>query len=186
LGDAAVAARAYIALDYLGLGDRTYILDGGLEAWKAEGKPVTKEIPARKTTKFTPKVKSGVFVDLDYVKAHSGKPGFRLVDCRSRIGFNTSGVGIFRPGHIPGAINLPFATVLDSTNKYLPIDSLKGKFESAGIKPGDELITYCYSGRATCPVYVAAKMLGYNVHLYDGSFEEWSRHEELPVEVTKK
>ncbi|MDI6808809.1 MAG: rhodanese-like domain-containing protein [Candidatus Eisenbacteria bacterium] len=186
LGDAAAAARVYVTLDFLGLGDRAYILDGGLEAWKAEGKPVIKEITPRKSVKFTPMIRSGVFVGLEYVKAQSGKTGFRLVDCRSAQGFNAGGVGMFRAGHIPGAVNLPFPAVLDSTNKYLPMDSLKAKFESAGIKTGDEIITYCYSGRATCPVYVAAKMLGYNVHLYDGSFDEWSRHEDLPVEVTKK
>jgi thiosulfate/3-mercaptopyruvate sulfurtransferase len=186
LGDATAAARVYITLDYLGLGDQTYILDGGLEAWKAEGRPVTKELPAYKPVKFKPMIKSGVFVNLEYVKARFGKAGFRLVDGRSAQGFDGGGVGVFRAGHIPGAVNLPFSAVLDSTNRYLPTDSLKVRFQSAGIKPGDDIIAYCYSGRAACPIYVAAKMLGYNVHLYDGSFEEWSRQGDLRVEVTKK
>jgi thiosulfate/3-mercaptopyruvate sulfurtransferase len=188
LGDAAAAARVYITLEYLGLGDGTCILDGGLEAWKSEGRPVTKELPVYKRAEFTPTIKDGVFVDLGYVKARSGNTGFRLVDGRSAQGFagGGGGLGVFRAGHIPGAVNVPFSAVVDTTNRYLPVDSLKAKFESAGIKPGDDIVAYCYSGRTACPVYVAAKMLGYNVHLYDGSFEEWSRQEDLPVEVKKK
>jgi thiosulfate/3-mercaptopyruvate sulfurtransferase len=188
LGDAAAAARVYITLEYLGLGDRAYILDGGLEAWKAEGRPVTKEISGYNPAKFTPMIKDGVFVDLDYVKARSGKAGVRLVDGRSAQGFDGGGsaVGVFRAGHIPEAVNLPFSAVLDAANRYLPVDSLKTKFESAGIKPGDDIVAYCNSGRTACPVYVAAKMLGYTVHLYDGSFEEWSRQEDLPVDVKEQ
>jgi thiosulfate/3-mercaptopyruvate sulfurtransferase len=186
LGDAATAARVHITLEYLGLGDRAYILDGGLEAWKAEGRPLTKEVTAHKRTKFTPTIKDGVFVDLEYAKTHFGKTGFRFVDGRSAQGFDGGGAGVFRAGHIPGAANVPFSAVLDATNRYLPMDSLKTKFDSAGIKPGDDVIAYCYSGRTACPIYVAAKMLGYNVHLYDGSFEEWSRQEDLPVEAKGK
>lgn len=148
--------------------------------------PVTKEIPAYEPGRFNPVIKNGIFVDLEYVKARSGEAGFCLVDGRSAQGFEGGGVGVFRAGHIPGAINLPFSAVLDSTNRYLPTDSLRAKFQSVGIKPGDDIISYCYSGRTACPIYVAAKILGYNVHLYDGSFEEWSRREKLPVEVTKK
>jgi len=188
LGDAAVAARVYITFEYLGLGDRTYILDGGLEAWKSEGRPVTKELPVYKRAEFTPTIKDGVFVDLGYVKARSGQTGVRLVDGRSAQAFagGGGGLGVFRTGHIPGAANVPFTAVVDTTNRYLPVDSLKARFESAGIKPGDDIVAYCNSGRTACPVYVAAKMLGYTVHLYDGSFEEWSRQEDLPVEVKKK
>ena len=93
---------------------------------------------------------------------------------------------MFRTGHIPGAVNVPFTAVVDTTNRYLPVDSLKARFESAGIKPGDDIVAYCNSGRTACPVYVAAKMLGYTVHLYDGSFEEWSRQEDLPVDVKEQ
>jgi len=188
LGDATAAARAYVTLDYLGLGDQTHILDGGLEAWKTEGRPVTKEIPARKVTAFTPKTQDGVFVDLGYVKEHMGKAGMSLVDGRPMPAFDGTGpmIGVFRAGHIPGAVNVPYSTVLDAANRYLPVDSLKAKFDAAGVKPGDEVVAYCGSGRTATPIYVAAKMLGYTVHLYDGSFEEWSRQEDLPVDVKKK
>jgi thiosulfate/3-mercaptopyruvate sulfurtransferase len=189
LADPTAAARVYVTLDYLGLGDRTHILDGGFEAWKAEGRPVTKEIPARRAAKFTPKIEDGVFVDVGYVAAHMGKPGTALVDGRPAQAYDGAGgsmAGVFRAGHIPGAVNLPYTTLLDTANRYLPADSLAAKFEKAGVKPGDEIVAYCGSGRTATPVYVAAKMLGYKVHLYDGSFEEWSRREDLPVEAKQK
>ena len=100
--------------------------------------------------------------------------------------YNGIGGGFPRPGHIPGAVNIYFNTLFDSTNKYLPLDSLKAKFASAGIKPGDEVITYCHVGQTASADYIAAKLLGHTVHLYDGSFEDWSGRDDLPVYIEKK
>lgn len=185
LGDVGAAARAYVTLDWLGLGDRTYILNGGFEAWKAAGLPTTKEIPTVKKGNFTPKLKPDVFAELDYVKSHYRNEGVRMLDCRTAAGFNmASGPTLFRGGHIPGAINLPFSVVTDSTNRFRPLDSVNLKIVEAGIKPTDEIIAYCWSGQTSCRQYVALKSLGYKVRMYDGSFEEWSRIEDLPVEIT--
>jgi thiosulfate/3-mercaptopyruvate sulfurtransferase len=187
LGDMAAAARVYVTLDYLGMGDRTAILDGGLEAWKAAGEPVTKETPKYEAGAFVPKTRKDAIVDLEYVKSKYRDEGVRMVDGRSAQAFNAgSGVGAFRGGHIPGAVNIPFSAVADSLNRYQPLDSLKTAFEKAGITPATQIVTYCSVGRTACPVYVAARMLGYDVRLYDGSFEEWSRQEDLPVESAGK
>ena len=115
LGDVAAVARVYITLDYLGMGDRTAILDGGFEAWKTEGKPVTKEIPRFEPGVFVPKVRESVLANLDEVRASYDREHVRLVDARSAQGFNASeGAGVFRGGHIKGAINIPFSSVTDS------------------------------------------------------------------------
>ena len=185
LGDLGSVARIYVVLDWLGLGDRTYILNGGFEAWKAAGLPVTKEIPTVAKGNFTPRLRPDVFAELDYVKAHYRDDGVKMVDCRTRQGFDGSGgVNIYRSGHIPGAVNIPYSVITDTTNHFRPLDSINVKLEEAGIKPTDEVITYCWVGQASCRHYVALKSLGYKVRLYDGSFEEWSRIDELPVEVT--
>jgi thiosulfate/3-mercaptopyruvate sulfurtransferase len=182
LGDVAAAARIYVTLEQLGLGDRTFILDGGLEAWKAEGRPVTRETFRHRRGTLTLKPRGDVIADVEFVAARYRQPGVRLVDARSPQGFNAPGGAVVRGGHIPGAVNLPFTSLTDSTDRYRPLDSLRVRFERAGVQPGDEIITYCNVGRTASPVYVAAKMLGYTVRLYDGSFEEWSRREDLPVE----
>ena len=187
LGDIAAAARVYVTLDYLGMGERTVILDGGLEAWKAAGNPVTQEVPKYAPGSFAPKLRQDALVDLEYVKSKYRSEDVRLVDSRSAIAFNLAeGVGIYRGGHIPGAVNIPFSAIEDSLHRYQPLDRLRAVFERAGVKPGTEIIAYCYMGRVACPAYVAAKMLGYDVCLYDSSYEEWSRREDLPIEIETK
>ena len=185
-GNVSATARAYVTLEYLGMGDRTSFLDGGFEAWKAAGNPVSKEAPSYRRGSFTPHLKRDAIVDVEYVKSHMNSPGVAILDARAPEFYNGVGGGHPRPGHIPGAINLFYTTLFDTSNKYLPLDSLKAKFDAAGIKPGVDIITYCHVGQTASSAYLAAKLLGHSVHLYDGSFEDWSGREELPVVVEAK
>jgi len=185
LGDVGAVARIYVVLDWLGLGDQTFILNGGFEAWKAAGLPVTKDLPKVNKGNFTPRLRPDVFAELDYVRTHYRDNGVKMVDCRTPQGFDGSpGVNIYRSGHIPGAINIPATIVTDTTYRFRPLDSIDLKIVDAGIRRTDEVIIYCWVGTTACREYVALKSLGYKVRLYDGSFEEWSRIDELPVEVT--
>jgi len=184
LGDVSTTARMYVTLDYAGLGERTFILNGGLEAWKSEGRPVTSVVAKHRKGSLSLRPRAEVLADIEEVAAISHSPGSRLVDARSARAYGAAGGGgVVRGGHIPGAINLPFTAVTDSASRYLPPDSLAVLFESAGLEPGAAVVAYCNSGRTASPIYVAAKLLGYDVRLYDGSFEEWSRRLDLPVEM---
>ncbi len=186
LGDVSGTARVYVTLDYLGMGDRTKILDGGLAAWNAAGLPVTKDEPKYTPGTFVPRIQKDVVYHLDTMSSRYDAPGVRVLDARSRQEYNAvEGLSVFRGGHIPGAINMPFMSLFDTLDCYQPLDTLAAKFQKAGVKPGADVIVYCGAGRTASPLYVAAKMLGYKVHLYDGSFQEWSRKEDLPVENTK-
>ena len=182
LGDVTGAARVYVALEHLGLGERAVILDGGFEAWKAEGRPVAKDAPAARRGRVVPRVRDDVLAGVEQLRAP--EPGVRLVDARTAQAFGSpGGPAAVRGGHMPGAVNLPVTAIIDSLSRYQPADSLRARFARAGIAPGERLVVYCGIGRTACPVYVAARMLGHEVRLYDGSFEEWSRREDLPVEV---
>ena len=185
-GNVSPTARLYITLEYFGMGDRTSILDGGFEAWKTEGHPVSKEDSRFARGSFTPHLQKESIVDGDYVKSKMNVAGITIVDARAPQFYNGVGGGFPRAGHIPGARNLYFSTLFDTTNKYLPDDSLRLKFSQAGIQPGGEIITYCHVGQTASAVYVAAKRLGYHVHLYDGSFEDWSGREDFPIELPAK
>ena len=185
-GNVSPTARAYITLEYLGMGDRTSILDGGFEAWKKAGNQVSTESPAVKRSSFTPHVKRNAIVDGDYVKSHLKAAGVTILDARAPEFYKGIGGGFPRPGHIPGAVNVFYTTLFDSTNKYLPLDSLKAKYAAAGIKDGDDIITYCHVGQTASSDYIAAKLLGHEVHLYDGSFEDWSGREDTPLELPAK
>ncbi len=186
LGDVTGAARVYATLDQMGLGDRTSLLDGGLEAWKAEGRPVTTAEPRVRRGHLATRGAGEAIVGLDYVTGCYHEPGVRLVDGRPKPFYDGAPLsGLVRPGHIPGAVSLPAAALTDSTDRYLPADSLRARFERAGVKPGEHVIAYCQIGRSAAPIYVAAKMLGHDARLYDGSYEQWSRRMELPIEGKK-
>jgi thiosulfate/3-mercaptopyruvate sulfurtransferase len=176
-------ARVFMTLDYLGLGDRTSILDGGLPAWRAEGKPVTTTVTDPKPGRFTPQPNTKLVVDAAWVSANLDKPRVMILDARAPKFYTGAEAGQMpRAGHIPGAKNIPFSTLVeDSNNKFKSATALRELFNAAEVKPGDSIATYCHIGQQASLLYFAARYLGYDAHLYDGSFEDWSRRPELPV-----
>ncbi|MFN8060771.1 MAG: sulfurtransferase [Vicinamibacterales bacterium] len=178
------AARVFVALDVLGLGDRASLLDGGLAGWKAAGKPVVTEASAPVAGSLTPKPQPSVIVDTAWVKARMNGPT-TIVDARAPGFYTGAEKGNFpRHGHIVGAVNIPYDTLTEPPLLTVKSEAqLRALFEAAGVEPGGEVVTYCHIGQQASALYLAAKMLGYKVHLYDGSFEEWSNTSELPIET---
>src|ERR1051326_1864011 len=180
-------ARVFMTLDYLGLGDRTSILDGGLPAWRAENKPVTAVLPQPKPGHFTPAPKSKLVVDADWVKANLNKPGVVILDARASKFYTGEEAGQMpRAGHIPSAKNIPFSSLVeDSSNKFKSVAALRSLFIAAGVKQNDSVATYCHIGQQASLLYFVARYLGYEAHLYDGSFQDWSNRQDLPVEKSE-
>jgi thiosulfate/3-mercaptopyruvate sulfurtransferase len=176
-------ARVFLTLDYLGLGDRTSILDGGLPAWRAEGRPVTSEVHAATPGRLVPHTRQELVVDAAWVNANLHKPGVMVLDARAPKFYTGEEVRLTRGGHIPGAKNIPFSSLVeDSNNKFKSVEMLRQLFNAAGVKKGDSVTTYCHIGQQASLLYFVARYLGYDTHLYDGSFEDWSQRRELPVE----
>ncbi|MBI3112345.1 MAG: sulfurtransferase [Ignavibacteriales bacterium] len=180
-GNVTIVTRMFFTLDYLGLGGRTAILDGGLDAWKAGGHPVSKEPASFKRGNATLQPNASLVATWDVVRSAVDKPGFSIIDARGQQFYQGNGGGMPRAGHIPSAKNIPFSTVVDSTNKMKSVAELTKMFTEAGVKQGDNVVTYCHIGQQATLLYFTAKYLGYNVRLYDGSFEDWSGREEGPV-----
>lgn len=186
-GNVSTVARMFATLDYLGMGDKTSILDGGIDAWKSEGRQVTKEISAVKRGTLTPHLKKSVFVDVEFVKSNLNNSNISIVDVRPPNIYNgSSSAGYSRVGHIPGAVNINSSTLVDSTNKVLPLPKLVEMFNSVGVKEDNDVVTYCNVGASASIVYVIARYLGFNAHIYDGSFEDWSSREDLPLVIPQK
>src|SRR5205809_1281348 len=176
-------ARVFMTLDYLGLGDRTSILDGGLPAWQAAGKPVTAETKAPKPGNFTPRPKTKLVVDAAWVSANLNKPGVAILDARATKFYTGAEAGQMpRAGHIPSARSIPFSSLVDDKNRFKSAAALRELFSAAGVQKTDTVATYCHIGQQASLLYFAARYLGYDAHLYDGSFEDWSRRADLPVE----
>ncbi len=178
------ATRVVLTLDWIGLGDRTRLLDGGMKRWKHEGRPVTDAIPpAAKPGRLTPRpVRADLIVDHAAVQRSIKAPGVKIIDARAEMFYDGPRHGEHRAGHIPGAANLPFNAVFGDDLRLLSADSLTTLFRKAGARPGDTIIVYCHIGQQATAVIFAARSLGYTARLYDGSFDDWSARRELPVE----
>jgi thiosulfate/3-mercaptopyruvate sulfurtransferase len=177
-------ARVFMTLDYLGFGDRTSILDGGFPAWRAESRPVTSEIVEAKKGRFTPHPHNKLIVDAAWVKENLSKSNVRILDARAPQFYSGAEKGRMpRGGHIPHAHNIPFSSLVeDANNKFKSVTALKDLFDQADVKPKSTVATYCHIGQQASLLYFVARYLGYEAHVYDGSFEEWSNRAELPVE----
>jgi thiosulfate/3-mercaptopyruvate sulfurtransferase len=173
-------ARAFLTFDQFGLGRRVSIMNGGFDSWKAEGRPVSTDVPPVAPGTATAASGGRLIADAAYVQARIDKPGATIVDARDARFYNGDGGGQPRPGHIPSAVNVPFSSLIDGTT-IKDEATLRGMFTAAGVKPGSEVVSYCHIGQQGSLVWLAARMLGYEARLYDGSFEDWSGREDLPV-----
>jgi thiosulfate/3-mercaptopyruvate sulfurtransferase len=185
-GPPLAAARAFVTLDYLGHGDRTALLDGGLERWVAEGRPLSTEAPEVARGRFTPRPRPELVVDAAWVAARLDSPGIALLDARPEAEFagDVAGAGIPRPGHIPGARNVFWQRMIRSPEDptFLEPDTLRALLADAGVEPGDTVVAYCRTGVQASVAYFVARYLGYEARMYDGSFIDWSPREALRVE----
>jgi len=181
------ATRILFTLDHAGLGDRVALLDGGQPAWKKEGRPLTADLPRFEPGALSPLSLRQTIVDGEYVRAHLATPGSSIVDSRDVDFYSGAEVGgraesPHRAGHIAGAKSVSFDSVVDEDTTFLSDAALRAKFDAAGIRPGDTVITYCHIGQQATATLFAARLLGHEALLYDGSFEDWSRRADAPVE----
>lgn len=172
------ATRVIFTLQAAGLGERVSLLDGGMDAWRVQQRPTTAQ-PGAVVNVTGPEIRmQPVVVDADFVRSHAGSAGYVLVDARAPVyfdGIEPSGApGKRRKGHIPGAVSIPFTDVVEPDNKLKIPARLTALFAARGIKAGTRLVVYCHIGQQATAVIFAARSLGIDALLYDGSFEDWT------------
>lgn len=181
-----MASRLFYTLDYAGLGDQVSLLNGGFKAWKEEGRPVGKSDSDHRKENIEISTIDELRISKEEVFRSLGNEQVTLVDARPADRYNgtVEDNNGGRQGHIPGAINIPFfeVTLEDSSHFFRPEQELRELFEANNIQAGNKLITYCGTGIWASPLYFTARLLGYEVRFYDGSFQEWAKDESLPLD----
>jgi len=178
------SARVACTLQYAGI-ENVALLDGGVNKWVAEKKPLSTRVEKRKTSKFRGKYISEKFADKNYVKERLGK--LILLDLREREFFTGEKKMDCVPmrGHIPGAFNMPTSCAFNEDRTFKTKEELRVIAESAAGKDRSAaIVTYCDAGQC-CPTwsYLLTEALGYqNVRLYIGSMQEWVKDPQAPVE----
>jgi thiosulfate/3-mercaptopyruvate sulfurtransferase len=183
-----MASRAYFTLDYLGLADRAALLDGGVEKWRAEGRPEATVAPQVAKTKLKaephPEILVGTQQMAEYSRAKPGSSAPVLIDARPREEYEGQRLSedVSKAGHIPEAIGVYWREMLipgDIPQLRSPADLRK--LFALPPENDKEVVTYCRTGMQSSFDYFVLKYLGYKPRMYDGSFYEWSRSP-LPVE----
>lgn len=152
------------------------VLDGGLGKWEAEDKPVSQEFPSVQESNFKVKERKKDVASFEEVKKAKDKDDVMLLDARPSQVYE--GKGPWRlPGHIPGAVNLPWKSLMREDNpRWLkPEKELKELLKKRGISPDKELICSCGTGREATNEYLLFKRyLKYpKVKIDEGAFTKW-------------
>ena len=165
--------------------DHAVVLDGGLAAWRAGGRPLTREIsPARSDARFTASFRPELVADRDEVRDALEDPSILLVNALSPELHRGEQSRYGRAGHIPGSSNIPARSLLLPDGTVRPAPDLRRAFEESGALEADRVIAYCGGGISATTDALALAVLGRgDVAIYDGSLREWAADADLPLET---
>jgi len=179
--------RLYFTLDYLGYSDKTFLLDGGLALWEHEGGELTSETTAPERGSFTLKPNPDLVASIGFVKEHLDNKSLNIIDARASVFYEGVQSSMGAKGHIPSAKTIPFTSIVnDGPNGSYILKSkeeLQEIFDEQGLKKDTPIVLYCHIGQQATLVYFAAKILGYNAQLFDGSMHNWSQDSNNLLEV---
>lgn len=174
------AARVWWMLRWVGF-DRAALLDGGLGAWTAEGRPLSSEPARRPAKRLTPALRPELIATRDEVLSAIGSGGLCIIDALPESHYRGEMTLYGRPGHIPGALNIPIFALLDESGRYRSYDELAAMHDC---DRRARAITYCGGGIAASSNAFIMTRLGFtDVAVYIASLQEWAADPANPLEV---
>jgi len=173
--------QCMMAYSLLRMGHKeVYLLDGGMDKWMSEDRETSQVFPKYKEGDFKPDLQKDYFLNMEEVKEHLKKEDTILLDARPGSMYKGETGPWIKSGHIPGAVNLPWSSLMTEENKaqLKPVDEIKNLVEKAGATKDKTVICSCGTGReATNEFTIFKHLLGYpKVKIYEGSFTEWSSY----------
>lgn len=179
----AMAARLWWLMRWLGH-EAVAVLDGGLHKWQDEGKPLTTMTPNISPSHFFPEISDDMCVTADQVEAMLNNMSGQLIDARAAKRFRGEQEPLDKvAGHVPGAVNLPYAENINIDGKFKPADILRDRYLNVlkDVKPTD-VVHMCGSGVTACHNLLAMEHAGLSgSKLYAGSWSEWITDNRRPV-----
>jgi len=176
------AAYLFWVLEYLGHPD-VRLLDGGIERWVREGRPLTQEVPQLQPRRFTAHPVSKRRVEGEWLLEHFDDPQIQLLDNRSLEEYRGSERYARRGGHIPGARLLPFDETLRADLTFKPLREIERIYLHCGLDPQKTVVNYCQSGTRSAHAYFTQRLIGFrDPRVYEASWAEWANDEHFPVE----
>jgi thiosulfate/3-mercaptopyruvate sulfurtransferase len=186
------AAFAFWVFEYYGM-TNVKIMNGGRKKWLEEDRSISKDIPNFSMGNFKPSEPNPALrAFLNQVRESLNSDQIKRIDVRSPPEFSGEITAppeyptehAQRGGHIPGAVNIPWAKAVNDDGTFKSADELTKLYQTVGITPDKEIITYCRIGeRSSHTWFVLKHLLGYpNVKNYDGSWTEWGNMIDNPIE----
>jgi len=175
-GDSPMATGwLFTALASVGHASDVSMLDGGIELWRSEGRATSNKATPAASGKLTVRPAPDLAVDAKYVRAHLESADVRVLDVRTK--------GEWDRGHLPGATLILWQDLFadQKTLKFKSADDLRALFAKAGVKPGQQVVTYCAVGMRASLMYWATQLVGIPARVYVGSWADWSQDATNPV-----
>ena len=175
------AARLWLALRRYGH-DAMAVMEGGIQKWIREGRPVESGEVRVTRAAFTPRPRDGVVASLNDVRAAVRTAQPWLLDVRRDTEYTGAEVRAKHGGHIPGAVNLLWRDALREDWTLKDPEELEQLYIDAGFGPETATITYCQAGVRAAFTHLVLTALGHDdVRTYDGSWEEWGNRDDVPI-----